>query len=186
MRENHPMEKNLRQEYERIVAKSTPTDVGLDYLVAIGNEDVEKVGTLFQQHPNFQFSWSKSALHIAVEAGKAKSVNVLLTKGVIICTEDYDGHSALDVAARKNMVEIASLILKSVDNDEKRREMSSKALSHAVSWGHGEVAEVAELLIDAGVDVTKEVIGQPLLVLAARSKYHLIIKLLITKGNIWS
>jgi hypothetical protein len=178
MRQDHPKEKNLRLEYEKIVAQNPSKDIGSDYLVAIGAEDLETIEIMFEQYPAFQFSNSRSALHIAVDAGKGNSVELLLAKGAIVHATDSRYLKALDVAGRNNMVAIASMILECINNSDERRTMSSNALYHAVIQGN---LEVCELSIEAGADVATN--ERALLAATAFGGHYLIVKLLITKGS---
>jgi ankyrin repeat protein len=180
MRKRHPKTRALRSEYESLVVGSTPRDAEVEYLVAIREEDLEKVEVMFTKFPpDFEFSNSTSALGIAVEAGKIKSVKVLPDKGIE--TLKY-GHwnSALRSAARSDAVVMLKVLLDTYTEKPSSIGMSSIALGYAAEYG---MEKAAKLLIDIGAEVNlRSLGGETPLDLAASGGYYLVMQLLIMSG----
>ena len=90
----------------------------------------------------------KTAMHIAAECGHAECIALLLEAGADKDLADFEGTTALDLAAQNGDVEIVRLLLGGADKEVAASNLQ-KALRLAAWGGH---SDVVKLLLEEGAD----------------------------------
>jgi ankyrin repeat protein len=95
----------------KVIEGASDPNVGL-YNAVINNDPKEVAEALRNTNPNIEDANKVTPLHIAVEKGNLEIVKLLIDKKAITSRSNLVGETALHIAVRRNIPEIAAHLLK--------------------------------------------------------------------------
>lgn len=127
---------------------------------AFDTRNVGALRALMEQYPEqLQLETHINAgnwMHVAVSEGWIEGVRALQDLGISIDSQDRDGCSPLDVAACKGNVKLVKYFLDAGSKLDTSDQVRNPLFAAVI----GRSSEVAQLLLDAGIDATVRYKGQ--------------------------
>ena len=118
--------------------KESSSTVARDLILAVKNDELEKVEYLIENGGNFNFKDidNISLLHYAVDNKNINIVNILLQKGADICQFTNEGKTPLHIAASKGNEKIVKTLLLNVTRDKLNKFIDAKTFSDGTTSLH--------------------------------------------------
>lgn len=154
-----------------------------DLVSAVKTGTLNEIKTMISEHPqelNKRDGDGKKLIHYAVERGDTEIVNLLLTAGLDIESQDWNREVPIHYAAKNNDLKMYEFLLSKGANKNTRDYNEKSALHKAAENGQ---FEMIKHLIDSGVELySKADNGMTIFHFAAQSGNVNLIKYLISLG----
>jgi len=154
--------KNNREILDYIVVGNADIDPGdkigmtpLMHAVSMGNVEMTKHLMKIGADPSLSSKDGNTALHYSVLSGSIELLDLLVNQGLLVVdTENKEGYTPLQLAARAGLIEAADFLLSKAANPNHRDAIGFSPLHEAVIHNY---PDMVSLLIEKGADVDIQV-----------------------------